>query len=87
MLLVEKSRVGVYNYQGKLISLPRWPNMKLEYLTLSLITISSDTLAVRDMGDSKGKFLRILFIIFDNYMSISIGKQCIIERGQIFQCV
>lgn len=56
MLLVEKSTVGVYNYQGRLTASPRWPNMRLDCLRSSHISISSDTLAVRDIGDTKSKF-------------------------------
>lgn len=55
MLLVEKSAIGVYNYQGRLIASPRWPNMRLDCLRASHISMSSDTLAVRDIGDTKGK--------------------------------
>lgn len=55
MLLVEKSGVGIYNYQGRLTASPRWPNMRLEYLRSSHISISPDTLAVRDIGDTKGE--------------------------------
>lgn len=57
MLLVEKTTVGVYNYQGRLIASPRWPNMRLDCLRSSYISISSDILAVRDIGDNKSKFL------------------------------
>ncbi|RZC39328.1 intraflagellar transport protein 80 -like [Asbolus verrucosus] len=53
MLLVEKSTVGIYNYQGRLIASPRWPNMRLDSLRSPQITLSSDTLVVRDSADSK----------------------------------
>ncbi|CAH1117583.1 unnamed protein product [Phaedon cochleariae] len=53
MLLVEKTTVGIYNYQGRLIASPRWPNMRLDHLRSSHITLSPDTLAVRDAGDFK----------------------------------
>lgn len=53
MLLVERNTVGLYNYQGRLIASPRWPNMKLDMLKTSMIALSSDTLAVRDAGDTK----------------------------------
>ncbi|KAJ8958886.1 hypothetical protein NQ318_019654 [Aromia moschata] len=53
MLLVEKSTAGIYNYQGRLIASPRWPNMRLDYLRSSHISLSPDTLAVRDVSDVK----------------------------------
>lgn len=55
MLLVEKTTIGIYNYQGRLIASPRWPNMRLDSLQISQISLSSDTLVVRDGVDSKGK--------------------------------
>lgn len=54
MLLVEKTTIGIYNYQGRLIASPRWPNMRLDSLRITQITLSSDTLVVRDGVDSKG---------------------------------
>lgn len=57
MLVVEKSAVGVYNYQGRLIASPRWPNMRLDYLKMSHISLSPDTLAIRDIGDTKSKII------------------------------
>lgn len=53
MLLVEKHNINLYNYQGRLIATPRWPNMRLETLKISHISLSSDTLVVRDAGDPK----------------------------------
>lgn len=53
MLLVERSTIGLYNYQGRLIASPRWPNMRLETLRTHHITISPDTMVVRDVADTK----------------------------------
>lgn len=53
MLLVEKNNVGLYNFQGRLIASPRWPNMRLETIKSSHISLSPDTLVVRDAGDAK----------------------------------
>ncbi|XP_044766624.1 intraflagellar transport protein 80 homolog [Coccinella septempunctata] len=58
MLLVEKHNINLYNYQGRLIATPRWPNMRLETLKNSHISLSSDTLVVRDSVDAK-----IIYII------------------------
>lgn len=55
MLLVEKSTASIYNYQGRLIASPRWPNMRLDHIKTALVALSPDTLAVRDSGDPKGK--------------------------------
>ncbi|CAH0556703.1 unnamed protein product [Brassicogethes aeneus] len=53
LLLVEKSSVGIYNFQGRLIASPRWPNMRLDMIRTSHISLSPDTLVVRDIGDHK----------------------------------
>ncbi|CAH1115731.1 unnamed protein product [Psylliodes chrysocephalus] len=53
MLLVEKSTASIYNYQGRLIASPRWPNMRLDHIKTALVALSPDTLAVRDSGDPK----------------------------------
>ncbi|KAJ3655370.1 hypothetical protein Zmor_014503 [Zophobas morio] len=57
MLLVEKNNIGIYNYQGRLIAAPRWPNMRLDFLRLSQISLSSDTLVVRDSIDFKCTYI------------------------------
>ncbi|XP_057652979.1 intraflagellar transport protein 80 homolog [Diorhabda carinulata] len=57
MLLVERNTVGVYNYQGRLTSTPRWPNMKPDQLKNATVTISSDTLAIRDSTDTKNIYV------------------------------
>ncbi|KAL1513318.1 hypothetical protein ABEB36_002740 [Hypothenemus hampei] len=53
MLLIEKHSIGIYNYQGKLIGQPRWPNMRLDSIKLPLVSLANDTLAVRDANDQK----------------------------------
>lgn len=52
MLLLEKT-INLYNYQGKLVATPRWPNMKVEGIRQPHVSISNDTLAVRDASDVK----------------------------------
>ncbi|KAF5282730.1 hypothetical protein FQR65_LT02727 [Abscondita terminalis] len=53
LVLVERSTVSVYNYQGRLVASPRWPNMRLEILRASHISLSVDTLAVCDVSNLK----------------------------------
>ncbi|XP_066143483.1 intraflagellar transport protein 80 homolog [Euwallacea fornicatus] len=53
MVLIEKNTVGIYNYQGKLVGQPRWANMRLDVVKPALISLSNDTLAVRDHNDTK----------------------------------
>lgn len=53
LLLVEKTTVGLYSYQGRLAASPRWPNMRLESLRSQSVALSPDTLVVRDVADAK----------------------------------
>lgn len=55
MLLLEKN-INLYNYQGKLVASPRWSNMKPEGIRQPHISISNDTLAVRDASDGKSTY-------------------------------
>lgn len=55
MLLVDKNSVNLYNYQGRLVASPRWPNMKPENLRASHVALSNDTLVIRDSSEEKGK--------------------------------
>ncbi|KAL1458456.1 hypothetical protein WDU94_008609 [Cyamophila willieti] len=52
-LLVEKSSVSVYSYDGRLITSPRWPNMLCDHITRNTITMSSDYVLIRDQIDEK----------------------------------
>lgn len=55
ILLFEKN-ISLYNYQGKLVASPKWPNMKLNGIsqpTPYTISVSNDTIAVRDASDEK----------------------------------
>nr|CAD7424961.1 unnamed protein product [Timema monikensis] len=52
-LLAEKASVYLYNYDCKLICSPRWAGMQPETLNLASISISNDTIAVRDQLDNK----------------------------------
>ncbi|CAG9859174.1 unnamed protein product [Phyllotreta striolata] len=53
MFLIEKNSASIYNYQGRLVASPRWPNMRLDHVQASTVALSSDTLVVRDAGDPK----------------------------------
>lgn len=52
-LLVEKSSVSVYTYDGRLITSPRWPNMLCDHITRATISMSSDCVLIRDQIDEK----------------------------------
>ncbi len=43
----------VYNYEGKLISNPKIPGIKFEFINLQRISISQDILAIIDGANPK----------------------------------
>ncbi|XP_018322477.1 intraflagellar transport protein 80 homolog [Agrilus planipennis] len=49
LLIGERNTINIYNHQGRLVASPRWPNMRLESLTSSQISLSSDTFVVMDI--------------------------------------
>lgn len=53
-MLVERSSVNLYSYEGRLISSPRWAAMQPETMNEKSISLSEDTLAARDQNDPKG---------------------------------
>lgn len=57
-LLVEKSSMSVYSYEGRLLASPRWPNLHTSTLNKSQLSLSPDTVALRDQADDKCEFLK-----------------------------
>lgn len=62
-LLIEKLTISLYNYYGKMIASPRWPNMKLDLIRDGQISISPDTLVVCNGTDGKSKWFLIFYCI------------------------
>ncbi|XP_023711172.2 intraflagellar transport protein 80 homolog isoform X2 [Cryptotermes secundus] len=52
-LLVEKSSLSLYSYEGRLLCSPRWQGMQPETFNPACVSISPDTIAVRDQTDEK----------------------------------
>ncbi|XP_068216977.1 intraflagellar transport protein 80 homolog [Palaemon carinicauda] len=52
-LLVDGASVYVYSYDGRLLCSPRWPGMRTDVLNHRTVSLSSDTLAIRDKNDEK----------------------------------
>lgn len=55
-LLVDGGGLYLYSYEGRLISSPRYPGMRTDILNAKTVSLSNDTLAVKDKADEKGKF-------------------------------
>ena len=46
----------VYSYDGRLVSSPKFQGMRADILNLQTLSLSDDTIAVRDKTDEKGRF-------------------------------
>ncbi|CAH1781800.1 unnamed protein product [Owenia fusiformis] len=52
-LLVDSAGVYVYSYEGRLVCTPKFQGMRTEILNTLTVTISNDTIAIRDKTDEK----------------------------------
>lgn len=44
----------MYSYEGRLVSAPKFPGMRTDILNAQTVSLSNDTVAVRDKTDEKG---------------------------------
>ena len=56
-LLVESNSLHLYSYEGRLMCNPKWPGMRPDSLTSTTVSLSTDTIAVRDTADEKAVHL------------------------------
>ncbi|XP_015262731.1 PREDICTED: intraflagellar transport protein 80 homolog [Gekko japonicus] len=56
-LLVDGGGIYLYSYEGRLISSPKFPGMRTDILNAQTVSLSNDTLAVRDKSDEKVIYL------------------------------
>jgi intraflagellar transport protein 80 len=52
--MVDGAGVYVFSYDGRLTCTPKHQGMKADMLNLQTISISNDTIAIRDKTDEKG---------------------------------
>ncbi|XP_063236778.1 intraflagellar transport protein 80 homolog isoform X2 [Bacillus rossius redtenbacheri] len=52
-LLVDSAGLALYSYEGRLLASPRWAGMQPDALTGATVSLSNDTIAVRDQLDDK----------------------------------
>lgn len=64
-MLVDGGGIYLYSYDGRLQASPKWGGMRTEILNKNVVSISNDTIAVRD-ADQKSKSLITLFY-FDKF--------------------
>ena len=46
--------IYVYSYEGRLVSSPKFQGMRTDILNAQSVSISNDTIAIRDKTDEKG---------------------------------
>ena len=56
-LIVESLAVYVYSYEGRLLCSPKWPGMRPEALSRQSISLSTDSVAIKDQSDEKSVHL------------------------------
>uniref|UniRef100_A0AAR2IHX4 Intraflagellar transport 80 homolog (Chlamydomonas) n=1 Tax=Pygocentrus nattereri TaxID=42514 RepID=A0AAR2IHX4_PYGNA len=52
-LLVDGGGIYVYSYEGRLVSTPKFPGMRTDILNAQSVSLSNDTIAIRDKTDEK----------------------------------
>ncbi|RXM33144.1 Intraflagellar transport protein 80-like [Acipenser ruthenus] len=56
-LLVDGAGIYLFSYEGRLISTPKFPGMRTDILNAQTVSLSNDTVAIRDKADEKVIFL------------------------------
>ncbi|XP_034637200.1 intraflagellar transport protein 80 homolog isoform X2 [Trachemys scripta elegans] len=56
-LLIDGGGIYLYSYEGRLISSPKFPGMRTDVLNAQTVSLSNDTLAIKDKADEKVIYL------------------------------
>ncbi len=65
-LLIDGGGLYLFTYDGRMVSSPKWTGMRTELLNINTVSLSNDTIAVRDSTDSKCELFNFLNCIFNN---------------------
>ncbi|XP_074535318.1 intraflagellar transport protein 80 homolog isoform X2 [Halichoeres trimaculatus] len=66
-VLVDGAGLYTFSYEGRLISSPKFPGMRADILNSQSVSISNDTIAIRDKSDEK------VILLFDALTGKSLG--------------
>lgn len=66
-LLVDGAGLYLFSYEGRLISSPKFPGMRADILNVQGISLSNDTIAIRDKSDEK------VILLFDALTGKALG--------------
>lgn len=53
-MLVDSSNVYIYSYDGRMVCSPKYAGMRADILNYQTVSLSNDTVAIRDKTDEKG---------------------------------
>lgn len=67
-LLVDGAGLYIFSYEGRLISSPKFPGMRADILNTQSVSLSNDTVALRDKSDEK------VIILFDALTGKAFGN-------------
>lgn len=62
-LLVDGAGLYTFSYEGRLISSPKFPGMRADILNAQGVSLSNDTIAIRDKSDEKGDVAAITMMV------------------------
>ncbi|XP_078102173.1 intraflagellar transport protein 80 homolog isoform X2 [Sander vitreus] len=66
-LLVDGAGLYIFSYEGRLISSPKFPGMRADILNAQGVSVSNDTIAIRDKSDEK------VILLFDGLTGKALG--------------
>lgn len=58
-MLVDGAGLYTFSYDGRLISSPKFPGMRADILNSQSVSLSNDTIAIRDKSDEKGEWTAV----------------------------
>ncbi|KAL0481894.1 intraflagellar transport protein 80 [Acrasis kona] len=59
LMMDNSSGIQVYNYDGKLLSNPKFPGLRTEFLNSNSVSVSNDMICIIDKGEAEGKAVRL----------------------------
>ena len=81
-LLVDGGGLYLYTYDGRLQSTPKWGGMRTEILNINTVSISNDTIAVRDLDQKSMILLLDLLIILIIVLIVIVFM--FVQKGVLF---
>nr|XP_057935120.1 intraflagellar transport protein 80 homolog isoform X1 [Doryrhamphus excisus]XP_057935121.1 intraflagellar transport protein 80 homolog isoform X1 [Doryrhamphus excisus] len=79
-LLVDGAGLYIFSYEGRLISSPKFPGMRADILNSQCVSLSNDTVAIRDKSDEK------VILLFDALTGKPLGDgKCLTHKMEVVE--